>query len=422
VRQIELAQSDEPFTVVSADSHVGPSVRRQLREYCPSQYLPEFDEFADEVDAASSSDANLESRFAQFATQATALAVRRSANCPGLQDASIFLADMERDGIAASVIFAGGGNGEPVPWVGGLIQSSKAVRPELLVAGARLWNRWLADFTSISPGQLRGVAQVPLCAVEAAVEEVRWAGEHGLGALNFPAPRADILPYNDLAWEPLWDAVEESGLPLVTHGSSGDPPNAPESNLGFYRIISYETRWLSRRGLSHMIFGGVFERHPGVKLVFTEQRADWVGGELKLMDSIYCDPNREDASLIPKRPSEYWRSNCYIGGSFLAPYEVELRDEIGPRNLMWGSDYPHPEGTWPRTSLALRNTFASVPEPEVRLILGSNAIEVFGLDAALLEPIAARVGPRPSELSVPVSTDELPEHRGLAFREFGAYA
>jgi predicted TIM-barrel fold metal-dependent hydrolase len=293
---------------------------------------------------------------------------------------------------------------------------------DLVEAGARIWNRWLVDFVSVAPTRLRGVAQIPFEDVDAAVREVRWAHEHGLGAINLPAPRSNILPYNDMAWEPFWDTVEEVGLPLVTHGSSGDSPYAPESNPGYYRIFAFETRWLSRRGLGHMIFGGVFERHPSLRLIFTEQRADWVGETLTLMDSIFCDPNRVDKGVITRKPSEYWRSNCYIGGSFLARYELAKVDEIGRENLLWGTDYPHPEGTWPRTSLALRNTFAGVPESEVRAILGLNAVRVFGLDADEMRLVADRIGPAPWELSVPLAEEEFPDHRGLAFREFGAYA
>ena len=128
-----------------------------------------------------------------------------------------------------------------------------------------------------------------------------------------------------------------------------------------------ELDWLGRRGLWQLIFGGVFERHPRLRLVFTEQRAAWVRTTLADLDSIWLNDVFTDARDFARRPpSEYWAQNCYVAGSFLARFELEEIDTIGHRNLMWGTDYPHVEGTWPRTRLALRNTFAGAPVEQVR--------------------------------------------------------
>jgi hypothetical protein len=99
-----------------------------------------------------------------------------------------------------------------------------------------------------------------------------------------------------------------------------------------------------------------------------------------------------------------------------------MRDSVGPKNLLWGSDYPHTEGTWPRTRLAMRNTFQGVPEPEVRAILGENALNVFDLDRSELEKVAARIGPTPDEISRPLGENEFPAFRGHAFRERGSFS
>jgi predicted TIM-barrel fold metal-dependent hydrolase len=124
-------------------------------------------------------------------------------------------------------------------------------------------------------------------------------------------------------------------------------------------------------------------------------------------------------SALPRKPSEYWATNCYIGGSFLAPFEVARRHEIGLHNLMWGADYPHQEGTWPNTLLAIRHAFRDAPEHDARLILGENALHVFDLDRDELRAIADRIGPTPAQIAEPVT--EFPEHRGLAFREYGDF-
>ena len=99
-----------------------------------------------------------------------------------------------------------------------------------------------------------------------------------------------------------------------------------------------------------------------------------------------------------------------------------MLDEIGQKNLMWGSDYPHVEGTWPCTRQAMRNTFATIPQDHVRRILGENALSIYGLDAQALRTVADRIGPTPQELSEPLSPEEFPEIRGFAFRERGSFS
>jgi predicted TIM-barrel fold metal-dependent hydrolase len=251
---------------------------------------------------------------------------------------------------------------------------------------------------------------------------VQWGREHGLTAVNFPAPRADLTPFNDPIYERFWSVCEDLDLVLCTHSGGGELASGFHGPMGFY-LNAAECHWLSRRGLHQLMFTGVFERHPTLKLVFAEQRAAWVPQTLTDYDSVYLTPFRNDIrETLPKRPSEYWYSNCYIAGSMLSPFEVEMRHQIGLRNLMWGVDYPHAEGCWRRTPEALRFTFAGTPEDDVRAILGENAIALFGLDAAALRATADRIGPTPAQVDKPLPREELPAHRGLAFREIGIYA
>ncbi len=414
----ESSRSDaERYLIVSGDAHAGPSLERQLRPYCPARHISEFDEFARHVKAAQSARPN---RATFYGTKEALEAYDVTKACPGSQDPHAFLRDMDEDGIAAEVIFAGGQNEEVLPWIGNFDMGSVTIDGRLRAVGCRIWNSWLADFTAVAPKRLIGVMQIPIWDIDAAIEEVRWGKDHGLGAINFAAPRTDLVPYNDDAYERFWSAVEEVDLPLVCHAGSGQMPAA--SGRGAYMIYSAQVFWLSRQALPQMLFGGVFDRHPGLRLVFTEQRASWVGATLRDFDSCYLDPNREYPDKPPKRPSEYWATNCGVAASFMAPFEADMRYEIGLRNLLWGTDYPHVEGTWPHTRLALRNTFAHVPEHEVRMILGDNPVHFYGLDASALRLVADRIGPMPEELSVPLSPDELPAHRGLAFRESGIYA
>jgi hypothetical protein len=98
------------------------------------------------------------------------------------------------------------------------------------------------------------------------------------------------------------------------------------------------------------------------------------------------------------KPSEYWQRNFAVVASSPRCAEICMRSEIGPETLMFGTDYPHAEGTWPNTLDWLRATFAGVPEDEARLILGENAVRFYGLDRKQLQAVADRVGPRPADI------------------------
>jgi len=221
-------------------------------------------------------------------------------------------------------------------------------------------------------------------------------------------------------YDRFWSAVEEVDLPLDCHGGGGHLPWY--SGPGSYQLFSSEMSWYSRRGFSQMVFGGVFDRHPRLRVGFTEQRGGWIAHDLKNLDSCYLDPQRTFVDNPERLPSEYWRSNCFIGASFMARFEAEVRHEIGIETITWGSDYPHVEGTWPHTDLALRNTFWGYPEDEVRQMLGTNAVRLYSLDEGALRSIADRIGPRPADVDRPLAPDEVPEKVGLSFRTIGDWA
>jgi predicted TIM-barrel fold metal-dependent hydrolase len=139
-------------------------------------------------------------------------------------------------------------------------------------------------------------------------------------------------------------------MPLCTHNGAGDVAlglSAP----GGYALLAYETMWLGRRGLWQVIFGGVLERHPRFKFVLAEQGVTWVKETLRELDSIRRSPIFTGLhALAPDLPSDYWQRQCFLIGSFLARHEVAARNDAGGTSkIMWGSDYPHMEGTWPNT-------------------------------------------------------------------------
>jgi hypothetical protein len=110
------------------------------------------------------------------------------------------------------------------------------------------------------------------------------------------------------------------------------------------------------------------------------------------------------ARKLSLTPSEYFARNCYVGASFLRPIECTLRYDVGVDRIMWGSDYPHTEGSWPYTREALRASFADVPEPEVRSMLAGNAAAVYGFDLDALAVVAERIGPTVDQVAKPLAS------------------
>ena len=126
----------------------------------------------------------------------------------------------------------------------------------------------------------------------------------------------------------------------------------------------------------------------------TEQGATWVIEALGRLDGNYEMPMfRHLRRKLPKKPSEYFRSNCYIGAAFLDGDAAQARYEIGVEQLMWGSDYPHIEGTWPHTAEKLSAAFTDVPKAEAAKILGTTAAEVYGFDMERMNALASEFGP-----------------------------
>jgi predicted TIM-barrel fold metal-dependent hydrolase len=175
----------------------------------------------------------------------------------------------------------------------------------------------------------------------------------------------------------------------------------------------YETHWYAHRALWHLIFSGVLDQHPELTVVFTEQGAGWIPATLDSLDVAagrYARPGSAiarfagpTAGSLSLRPSQYWTRQCYVGASFMRPVECAERHAIGVEKIMWGSDYPHYEGTAPYTREALRHTFSGVPAAEVAAMLGGNAAVVYGFDVAALAPLTDRIGPTVAEVAEPLT-------------------
>ncbi len=279
----------------------------------------------------------------------------------------------------------------------------------------------MADFCAAAPGRRAGMVQVMLDDVEAAVTEVRWAKEAGLtGGVLLPGapPGSGLVPlYHPEHYEPLWAVCEELGMPLNHHSGSAAPARGdePEENV----VLLLEVTWWAHRAFTHLLVAGVFERHPGLQLVLTEQGTAWLPEELARLDYFFDRMANATGSQevewggvvtgrLSLRPSEYWARQCHVGSSFIRPAEVGLRHQVGVDRIMWGSDYPHREGCHPYTRDHLRASFAGVDPSEVAAMLGGNAAGVYDFDLDALRPVAAEVGPTVAEVDDPLPLGSLP--------------
>ncbi len=315
---------------------------------------------------------------------------------------------LDADGIAAEVLFPDGiTEMNSPPFGAGISLPTENIVPELQWAGARAHNRWLSEFTSQQPDRRIGIAIVPaLWDVDEAIAEVRWAKENGLRGVMLPVQWGKLAGYHDPKYDPLWEAIQDQGL--VIHFHSGPAPTAeyfgdltdPDAKPlpGAMGIYVSEVCWFNVRPLTFMIWGGVFEKFPRLKVAITEGTIVWVPEYLHLLEHRYAQ-TRESQKLgdytshLSMSPTDYFNRNVNLGASCLSRREAEMRNDIGTTNIMWGSDYPHPEGTWPITPEQMHTSLDGLPELDIEAILGRNAIEFYGLDEKDLIPHAERIGP-----------------------------
>lgn len=324
------------------------------------------------------------------------------------------LAVLEEQGIHAEVALPGpvlAGAISPAMYLGGHTDKNlEAVWPAL-----HAYNRWLADFCSAAPGRRAGCIPIDFHDMDRAVQEVEWARRNGIfGGVMLPAmsTTSGLPGYTDDYYEPFWSACEDHDMVINLHtGASGMPTDSKKlydqergSYLGLYEVFVF-----TRRPLWFMILGGVFDRHPRLKVVISENGVQWVPSLVRDLESFFDTHGSAPVRRYLKmRPREYFERHVWVGGSLMRPYEAAMAEEVGVDRLMWGTDYPHLEGAVPIHRQVLSHVFGGQPEATVRRVLGQNAVELWGFDGDLLQQVADRVGPTVEEVSVPSPADTLP--------------
>jgi predicted TIM-barrel fold metal-dependent hydrolase len=278
--------------------------------------------------------------------------------------------DMDLDGIDAVFLY---------PSLG--LSFGGVEDPQLVHALYHAYNRWLADYCKPYPDRLFGVAMLPLHSVELTIQEMRFARKE-LGMLaGFIRPN----PYNnkmlhDPVYEPFWREAEELDMAIGIHeGSSLNMPTVGVDRFegrGAQHIISH-TMEMMLAAMS-VIWGGVVERHPKLRIGFLESGGGWIAPWLDRMDRHFDDQGFNDSGL-KTRPSDLFRRNCWISFEPVEGSLAVLADYIGPRKILWATDYPHPDGFFPGAPKMIEKRLEHA-SPEVRhQVLAEGAMGFYGL-------------------------------------------
>ncbi len=293
---------------------------------------------------------------------------------PGNYDGAAHLEDMARDGVDASVVY-------PANAIFVYLEPDRA----LAHACMRSYNDWvLEDFQGVDPHRLVGLPMLPVDdGTDVAIAELDRVLDQGARAAFIPGmPRR---PYNDPYYEPLWKAAAERGAPLTFHRTFGGPPPDQDWDELVTQNVSMAgtvVRFFSGvRPLTYMIFDGVFERYPKLRIVAGEVNFGWVPFWAQTMDQQYDVGKVMHGVELSRRPSEFLGENVFVTG---------LDDTIGfelikagvPRladTCMFSTDYPHSVTLWPNTAKYVAELTAGMDDDDKRKVLAGNAERVYGL-------------------------------------------
>ncbi|KWI98650.1 amidohydrolase family protein [Burkholderia stagnalis] len=281
--------------------------------------------------------------------------------------------DMDLDGVDADVVY-------------GLAAETlmRMEDPEAAIEMCRIYNDWLVDFCKGSNGRLYGLAALNDSSVDAAVEEVRRVAEFrrsGIVGVNLAMSR-ETRPLWHPSWEPLWRTIAESGLPLHIHCFRSLPLTLEEIDVEgqakraafFTSVTGFQMSLV--HPLAALIGSGVLERHPNLRVVLGESGIGWLPYVIERMDHEF--KGRFQDLELKLLPSEYWRRQCK------ACFQTDrigfkLVEDLGVETLMWGSDYPHSDGTWPESQKVFAEQFSVLPDDVVRKITYENAGRFYGI-------------------------------------------
>ena len=296
----------------------------------------------------------------------------------GGYDPQQHLADMRLDGVAGEVLYPSQG-----------LFYFRVKDPALMSAIFRAYNDWLAEFCRADPARLKGIAMVNVDDVHEGIAELERCATLGLAGAMITEYPLEHRRYDQPEYEPFWAAAEALAMPLSLHTATRREGRIRGAGVPTLRdATSRATKaFYPAMSMCDMILSGVFERHPRLTLAIVEFELSWAPNILTAMDYTYRERHEEAIHRFKGdvRPSDFFHANVVLSFQEDA-IGIRLRDVIGVDNMMWGSDYPHSESTFPQSRKILAEILSGVPDSEQAKIVGGNAARVYGFDVARLTP------------------------------------
>jgi predicted TIM-barrel fold metal-dependent hydrolase len=295
-----------------------------------------------------------------------------AAGRPGGHDPVERIADMDIDGVEAEILYVGAGG------------AAYYDLGEDHVEAFRAANSAAIEWASLDPKRLMPVYILPIADMKVAVKEVeRLVADHAK-AVQLPLiPREQgAPPYWDESYDPLWEALSDAGIPISQHVGAnaylGDI--MAEDPTPFKGITQSLPPIMMSECVADWTVSGVLERWPNLRVVLVEAGIGWIPYFLERLDTMVDNHgwNTFPGKVITEKPSFYWKRNM------AATFEQDLigvrnRYDIGIENLMWATDYPHPDSTWPRSQEVLQEHFAGLPPEEIEMIASGNVTRIYNL-------------------------------------------
>jgi predicted TIM-barrel fold metal-dependent hydrolase len=287
---------------------------------------------------------------------------------------------MDAQGIDAAVLY---------PSMGLFVPYLPELDADRSTAACRAYNDWIADYCAADPTRLTGVGVVPRDGRRAAREAVH-ASDLGLTGVLVRPNHLDTDYLDAPSWEPLYDALEQTGGVLAVHEALGVRTG---TTIGSDRFTSFAARHACSHPLEQMtaavalLLGGVLERHPDLRVAFLESGTGWLPYWLARLDDHRDWMHETECAALSLAPSEYFARQCVISSDpedVLAPFTIAT---VGADHVMWASDFPHPDAAFPD---AVDEFFEIVPELDEasrRAVLWETPMRFYALEERIATPV-----------------------------------
>ncbi|PON19043.1 amidohydrolase [Candidatus Entotheonella serta] len=277
------------------------------------------------------------------------------------------LEDMALDGVRAEVLYTSVGFG-----LLGLLDEPYQV------ALFRAYNDWLAEFCRHDSKRFAGLAMIPLLDVATGVQELKRSAKMGLkGALIMASPPPGHS-FISREYDPFWAEAEALNMPVSLHASAGHGPESKDKSRSRYQIKMCNPHEIQRSFID-IIFSGVLERYPGLKLVSAENDIGWIPHFLYSADYYFNKYRHYEPTELTMPPSAYWNRQVYA--TFMNDaIGIEMAHHVGEATYMWASDYPHTQSTWPHSRDIVEETFTTVSDAVRQKIICDNVAKLYDFD------------------------------------------